>query len=85
MAGYGGYYPYFANFNTGAVGSDYAWYSGAFANPAYTTNIVWLTATYKFEPPPQVYVAPKVAQAPPLRRSRRRRPPPPPPRRRRKS
>ena len=48
MAGYGGYYPYFANFNTGAVGSGYAWYTGAFANPAYTTNLVWVTATYKF-------------------------------------
>ncbi len=64
MAGYGGYYPYFANYNTAAVGSGFAWYSGAFANPGYTNNMVWLTATYKFDPPPQVYVAPKVAQAP---------------------
>ena len=64
MAGYGGYYGYFQNLNTGAVGSGNAWYSGAFANPAYTNNMVWLTATYRFDPPPQVYVAPVVAQAP---------------------
>ena len=65
MAGYGGYYPYFANFNTAAVGSGYAWYSGAFGNPSYKNNMVWLTVTYKFDPPPQVYVAQRVAEAPP--------------------
>ena len=73
MAGYGGYYGYFQNLNTGAVGSNYSWLTGAFANPAYTTNLIWATVTYKFEPPPQVYVAPQVAQAP------RAAPPPPPP------
>jgi outer membrane protein OmpA-like peptidoglycan-associated protein len=64
MSGYGSYYPYFQNLNTGAVGSNYSWYSGAFANPGYKTNLFWLTVTYKFDPPPQVYNAPKVAQAP---------------------
>ncbi len=58
------YYPYFQNLNTAAVGSNYSWFSGAFANPSYTTNLFWLTVTYKFDPPPQVYVAPRLAEAP---------------------
>ena len=79
MAGYGGYYPYFANFNTAAVGSGYAWYSGAFGNPSYKNNMVWLTVTYKFDPPPQVYVAQRVAEAPPRPVVAPPPPPPPPP------
>ncbi len=60
MSGYASYYPYFQNLGS----SNISWYTGAFANPGYKTNLFWLTATYKFDPPPQVYVAPKVAQAP---------------------
>ena len=44
-----------------AVGSGYAWYSGAFGNPSYKNNMVWLTVTYKFDPPLQVYVGQQVA------------------------
>ena len=33
MAGYGSYYGYFQNLNTAAVGSNYSWLTGAFANP----------------------------------------------------
>ena len=51
MAGYGSYYGYFQNLNTAAVGSNNSWFSGAFANPSYTTNLFWLTVTYKFDPP----------------------------------
>ena len=79
MAGYGGYYPYFQNLNTAAVGSNYSWYSGAFANPSYKTNLFWLTVTYKFDPPPQVYNAPKVAQAAPAPVAAPVAPPPPAP------
>jgi outer membrane protein OmpA-like peptidoglycan-associated protein len=79
MAGYGGYYPYFMNLNTAAVGSNYSWLTGAFANPSYTTNLVWVTATYKFDPPPQVYVAPKVAEAPKVAAAPPPPSPPPPP------
>ncbi len=59
MAGYSSFYPYFQNLG----GSNISWYTGAFANPSYTTNLVWMTVTYKFDPPPQVFVAQKVAQA----------------------
>ena len=79
MAGYGSYYPYFQNLNTAAVGSNNSWFSGAFANPSYTTNLFWLTVTYKFDPPPQVYVAPSVAQAPAPAPAVTPPPPPPPP------
>jgi hypothetical protein len=44
MAGYQGYYPYFQNLG----GTNNSWYTGAFANPGYTQNIFYLTATYKF-------------------------------------
>ena len=64
FAGYGGYYPYFANLNTAAVGSGNAWYSGAFGNPSYKTNLVWLTVTYKFDSPPLPIAPLVVAQAP---------------------
>jgi len=64
MAGYGSYYPYFANLNTAAVGSGNAWYTGAFANPAYKSNLVWLTVTYKFDSPPLPIAPLVVAQAP---------------------
>ncbi len=78
MAGYGGYYGYAQNLNTAAVGSGYAYFSGAFANPGYTNNMVWLTATFKFDPPPQVYVAPKVAEVAPAPTAKPVAPPPPP-------
>ncbi len=78
MGGYGSYYGYFQNLNTAAVGSNYSWFSGAFANPAYTTNLGWLTVTYKFDPP--VRPAPmKVAEAPPAPKVAPPPPPPPPP------
>ncbi len=51
MAGYSSFYPYFQNLGS----SNISWYTGAFANPSYTTNLFWLTVTYKFDPPPQVY------------------------------
>ena len=47
MAGYSSYYPYFQNLGS----SNISWYSGAFANPSYTTNLFWLTVEYKFDPP----------------------------------
>jgi hypothetical protein len=78
MAGYGSYYPYFQNLNTAAIGSNYSWFSGAFANPSYTSNLFWLTVTYKFDPPPQVYVAPTLAQAPSAPRVAAAPPPPAP-------
>jgi OOP family OmpA-OmpF porin len=73
MAGYASYYPYFQNLGS----SNISWYTGAFANPGYTTNLFWLTVTYKFDPPiapakpMKVAEAPKAAPPPP--------PPPPPP------
>ena len=79
MAGYGSYYGYFQNLNTAAVGSNYSWFSGAFGNPSYKTNLFWLTVTYKFDPPVQVYVAPSVAQAPAPAPVVTPPPPPPPP------
>jgi hypothetical protein len=47
MAGYASYYPYFQNLGS----SNNSWFSGAFANPSYTTNLFWLTVTYKFDAP----------------------------------
>ena len=79
MAGYASYYPYFQNLNTTATGSNYSWFSGAFGNPSYTTNLFWLTVTYKFDPPEQVYVAPKLAEAPKPVVTPPPPPPPPPP------
>ena len=76
MAGYGSYYGYFQNLNTTPVGSGYAWLTGAFANPAYTANVVWLTVTYKFESPMRPPPPLQVAEAPPAPRVA---PPPPPP------
>jgi len=67
VVGYSGFYPYFQNLGS----SNISWYTGAFANPSYTTNLFWGTVTWKFDPPPPVYVAPQVAQAP--------KPAPPPP------
>jgi OOP family OmpA-OmpF porin len=67
------FYPYFQNLGS----SNISWYTGAFADPSYTTNLFWLTVTYRFDPPAQVYVAPpapKVAEAP-----KPAAPPPPPP------
>jgi hypothetical protein len=66
MRGYGSYYPYFQNANTSATGTNYSWFSGAFANPSYKTNIVWLTVTYKLDPPmlPAAKAAPAPAPAP---------------------
>jgi outer membrane protein OmpA-like peptidoglycan-associated protein len=78
MSSYGGYYPYFMNLNTAAVGSGYSYLSGAFGNPSYKNNLVWLTVTYKFDPPPQVYVAQKLAEAPAPAPVAKPAPPPPP-------
>lgn len=44
MRGYQGYYGYYQNLG----GTNNVWMSGAFANPSYTNNIVYLFATYKF-------------------------------------
>ncbi len=63
MRGYGGFYPYFQNANTSATGTNYSWFTGAFADPSYKTNLVYLTVTYRFDPPP-LPAAPVVAQAP---------------------
>jgi len=79
MAAYGGYYPYFANLNTAAVGSGNAWYTGAFANPAYKTNLVWLTVTYKFDSPLPPIAQLKMAEAPAPAPVAKPAPPPPPP------
>jgi hypothetical protein len=50
MAGYAGYYPYFQSLGTSTTsfGTNNSWYTGAFANPSYTQNIFYLTATYRF-------------------------------------
>jgi hypothetical protein len=45
MRGYQGYYPYYQNLG----GTNNSWYTGAFANPSYKANIVYLTATYRFQ------------------------------------
>jgi len=78
FAGYGSYYPYFANLNTAAVGSNNSWYSGAFGNPSYKTNLVWLTVTYKFDSPP-LPIAPLVVAQAPVPAAAPVPPPPPPP------
>jgi outer membrane protein OmpA-like peptidoglycan-associated protein/CheY-like chemotaxis protein len=78
MAGYSSYYPYFQNLGQ----SNISWYTGAFANPSYTTNLFWMTVTYKFDPPlapapMKVAEAPK--SAPPPSPPPPSPPPPPPP------
>jgi outer membrane protein OmpA-like peptidoglycan-associated protein len=70
MRGYSSFYPYFQNLGSNNV----SWYTGAFANPSYTTNLFWLTVTYKFDSPPLPIAPLKVAEAPP-----KAAPPPPPP------
>jgi hypothetical protein len=44
MRGYMSYYPYYQSLG----GTNNSWFSGAFANPSYTNNIFWATATYTF-------------------------------------
>ena len=44
MQGYQGYYPYYQNLG----GTNNSWFSGAFANPSYKLQVVYLMATYKF-------------------------------------
>ena len=60
MRGYSSFYPYFQNLGSNNV----SWYTGAFANPSYTTNLFWLTVTYKFDSPPLPIAPLVVAQAP---------------------
>jgi hypothetical protein len=45
MRGYQGFYPYYQNLG----GTNNSWYSGAFANPGYSANIVYVLATYTFQ------------------------------------
>ena len=44
MRGYQGYYPYYQNLG----GTNNSWFSGAFANPSYRVEVIYLMATYKF-------------------------------------
>jgi hypothetical protein len=44
MRGYQGYYPYYQNLGS----TNNSWLSGAFANPGYKTNVIYLIATYRF-------------------------------------
>jgi len=44
MKGYQGFYPYFQYLG----GNNDSWFSGAFANPAYKLQVVYLVGTYKF-------------------------------------
>jgi MtrB/PioB family decaheme-associated outer membrane protein len=44
MNGYQGYTPYYQNLG----GTNNSWFSGAFANPSYKLDVVYLMATYKF-------------------------------------
>jgi MtrB/PioB family decaheme-associated outer membrane protein len=44
MRGYQGFYPYFQNLG----GTNNSWFSGAFANPSYKLDVLYLVATYKF-------------------------------------
>jgi hypothetical protein len=44
MRGYQGFYPYYQNLG----GTNNSWFSGAFANPSYKMEVVYLMATYKF-------------------------------------
>jgi hypothetical protein len=50
MRGYQSYYPYYQYIpgTNNALSTNNSWYSGAFANPSYTTNLIYLTATYRF-------------------------------------
>jgi hypothetical protein len=49
MKGYQGFYPYFQYLpTTSAASNNNSWFSGAFANPSYRLQVVYLTATYKF-------------------------------------
>lgn len=45
MRGYKGYYPYYQNPGTTTNNS---WFSGAFANPSYKMEVVYVMGTYKF-------------------------------------
>jgi hypothetical protein len=44
MRSYQSYYGYYQNLS----GTNISWNSGAFTNPAYTNNIVFITGTYRF-------------------------------------
>ena len=44
MKGYQGFYPYYQYLG----GNNNSWYSGAFANPSYRLDVVYMMATYKF-------------------------------------
>jgi hypothetical protein len=44
MRGYQGFYPYYQNLG----GTNNSWFSGAFANPSYKMEVIYLMATYKF-------------------------------------
>jgi hypothetical protein len=44
MKGYQGFYPYFQYLG----GNNDSWFSGAFANPAYKLQVLYLVGTYKF-------------------------------------
>ena len=44
MKGYQGFYPYYQYLG----GNNNSWFSGAFANPAYKVEVVYLVGTYKF-------------------------------------
>jgi MtrB/PioB family decaheme-associated outer membrane protein len=44
MKGYQGYYPYYQYLG----GNNSSWFSGAFANPGYKLQVVYLVGTYKF-------------------------------------
>jgi len=44
MKGYQGFYPYYQYLG----GNNSSWFSGAYANPSYRLQVVYMTATYKF-------------------------------------
>ena len=44
MRGYQSYYPYYQNLR----GTNNSWFSGAFANPSYKMEMVYVRGTYKF-------------------------------------
>jgi len=44
MKGYQGFYPYYQNLG----GNNNSWFSGAYANPSYRLQVVYVMATYKF-------------------------------------
>lgn len=44
MKGYQGFYPYYQYLG----GNNNSWFSGAFANPSYRLDVVYMMATYKF-------------------------------------